>query len=387
MKKKVVFLSYSDFWNSNSAASARVYNYASMLHGEDVEISYVPFTEKLNREDFTYSDEGFLIYKKYKSKKISSNLLCLINHFKFLVSLNKQFKDSFFYFYPTTNVTLNFFIVFYLILLKKRSVYYELSELREYASELSFCRRFFFSLKYKLERLTWRFYKGIVCISTKVEKIAKKYNKNTLIIPSLCTDKSFEYKNRTNKNEFDIVFTGSISFKKENLLPLLEAIIEFRKLEKCRLFLYGPISRKNNLLLKKFQKENDCFDFINYKGVISKTAVMDVLYEANLLVLPRRNNKQNYYGFSTKLAEYAMSGSPILLTKTGDISLYFKDNVNCYMVSGYEKKDFLNRMKEIIKVYSKTSNIISQNAYNTAMTFFSVCGNQKKFCSFLFKYD
>ena len=110
---------------------------------------------------------------------------------------------------------------------------------------------------------------------------------------------------------------------------------------------------------------------VRLMGEVEHTKIADVLSSADCLILPRRNTKQNFYGFSTKLSEYAVSGTPIILTDTGVVFDYFTDGVDCLKVKGYEAKDFCEQMRRFVSMSAEEKSELAQNAFNTANSYFN----------------
>ena len=90
-------------------------------------------------------------------------------------------------------------------------------------------------------------------------------------------------------------------------------------------------------------------DLILYHGAIPHDKVHEVLSSAGALVLPRTNNKQNYYGFSTKMGEYLSSGVPVITTKWGEVANWLRDGDSAYIV---EPEDTEALADAIVKVFT-----------------------------------
>ena len=111
-------------------------------------------------------------------------------------------------------------------------------------------------------------------------------------------------------------------------------------------------------------------DKIVYHGVLQHSEVETVLSSAGALVLPRANNKQNYYGFSTKLSEYAVSGAPIIMTNTGVVADYFQDGTNCLMCEGYDRNAFKQKFDELAQMSVAEKQQMAEDAYRVAQNCF-----------------
>ena len=53
---------------------------------------------------------------------------------------------------------------------------------------------------------------------------------------------------------------------------------------------------------------------------------------AFLTILNKNDNLQNQHGFSTKLGEVLISGTPVITTTVGEANLWLEDGVSAYIV-------------------------------------------------------
>ena len=90
----------------------------------------------------------------------------------------------------------------------------------------------------------------------------------------------------------------------------------------------------------------------------------------NLLILPRPLNTQTNFGFSTKLAEYLISGVPVLVTDVSDNKIYIKDGFNGFMVDEISATGFEKKLIDIVGNYEVEKHIVSKEAFNTAKNHF-----------------
>src|SRR5690606_7743318 len=106
---------------------------------------------------------------------------------------------------------------------KKYPVFYELNEVRKYASSYE-APMTFYRVQYSIKKIIFniicscvepllRFYDGLICISTEIEHYGRRYNKNTMRVPIL-TDPDLRVeiskKEYFTKGSFNIGFSGSI---------------------------------------------------------------------------------------------------------------------------------------------------------------------------------
>lgn len=378
MKKNLLILSDLNLIYGTSAGVFRLMNYAKAVSKTGIYNVYLISTcNYKNNEVFIEIESGIFISSEKKSVVKQSILAKIKSNYKFAKSIFFKRKeivgDVVFLIYPSTNFSFEFFLFLYFKIISKENVFCELNEIRKYSNDINY--KSLFSIINWVLRLVknfiseqfWYYYTGLICISSNIEKYAIRFNKNTIIIPILSDFDNIKLELSNSHKSFNILFTGSVSVKKENLIEFLSALVLLNQKYNCWTFeMCGPSTSADELFIRNFLKENKIENQVSFLGVLSHEKVLMKQQNAFLLVLPRNNNKQNYYGFSTKLSEYAISGTPILMTNTGVVSTYFIDNYNCYMVNGYNRNDFYEKLLKIFSLSQLNHNTIALNAYETA---------------------
>lgn len=380
MKKNVIIISCVGLCYENSAAVARMSNYAKALascEGVNVYLLsqkyYTPDAMIIN----LHNDTENIFTTEKRSHVNGRNALSIL---KFIKSVNRFRKrlegDSVYLFYPTSNPLCELIFLLYNSIFTNVKLYCEVNEIRKYDSRLrrlSTAKRLIYNLMYSLYEVLLHFYDGVVCISRNIEKYANRYNKNSIVVPILSDVIKITNKPRIS-NEREVVkyvFTGSISIEKENLVELLKG---FALLNECHknwvLYLYGNITGIDRKIINQLTSEYQLDSNVHICKAIPHDEVPNVLKDADCLILPRCNNKQNFYGFSTKLSEYAVSGTPIIMTNTGVVADYFKDGYDCLMVSGYSAHDFYEKFVQFESLTVEQKCLIGENARLTAAKYF-----------------
>ena len=319
--KSVVIISTADLYYGNTAAVARMNNYARALALANVDVYMLPTDSLTSKGQWVEVEPHIYTLPKEKTKSHKGyNLFYVAGLVRKIKRRLKAIKGEVVVLnYPSTTSMLVDILM--LISIRKIPVYCELNEVRKYASgsnSNSVRNRLYNSL---LEK-TYKWYDGIVFISRHIQEYYSSKARRSVIVPIL-SDCSKSYTPSKGINTLDFVFVGSISFPKENLEELFEGFCLFaNEHPEARLKLYGPISPYDQKRLKGFVEKNDLKEHILYLGKLQHSEVEEVLSTAGALLLSRSNNKQNYYGFSTKLSEYAVSGTPIIMTNTGVVADY-----------------------------------------------------------------
>jgi len=376
--KNLIILSDFNLFYGIEAGVSRMNNYAKAItRSEMVNVYLVSSLNFREKEEMIQCGEG--IYTSVEKKNVieSKGFRRVWDNFVFAIKVKRWLKklnnDAVVLLYPSANSSFEFFLVLLLKILSSHKLFCEINEVRKTASFLnifsfsSTIRWFTKYLSFTINELFWSFYDGLVCISSNIESYARKYNKNTIIVPILSDFDGQKFTFNPPKNGFVILFTGWIFLKKENLIEFLLALVELNELHSEWIFnLCGNIQLADKKNLDEFIINHKIDSKVHYLGVVSHIEAIEMQRNASLLVLPRDNQKQNYYGFSTKLSEYAVSGTPILMTDTGVVSDFFSDNFNCYMVDGYSHQGFYNKLLTAFSAESSEHERIARNAYNTA---------------------
>jgi glycosyltransferase involved in cell wall biosynthesis len=264
---------------------------------------------------------------------------------------------------------------------KDNPLFCEVNEVRRFASDSTntLRKRFYNGI---LER-TYKRYTGIIFISKHIQEYYSSFAKQSIIVPIL-SDCSKPFSLTSNIDSLLFVFVGSIYFEKENLEELLEGFCLFaQEHPDAELKLYGIMPDNSRKRLYGIIDKNESGNRISYCGLLQHSEVPNILSAASGLILPRTNNKQNYYGFSTKLSEYAVSGTPIIMTNTGVVSDFFEDCVNCLMLDGYDRYSFKNKFDEFSRMDVTDRCRLAENAYRLAQDKFDYRIYSEKLYDFL----
>lgn len=366
--KSVVIVSTADLYYGNTAAVARMNLYARALALADVDV-YLLSTDALDTKKEWIEVEPHIFVLPKDGKKLGKgyNLFYVLGLVRQVKKRVKAIKgDVALLNYPSTRSLLQ--DVLLLLFCGRVSVFCEVNEVRRFASGSigSMRDRVFCHI---LEK-TYKYYKGVVFISRNIQEYYASKVKKSIIVPIL-SDCDWPLIYSKGLDTLDMVFVGTVSYAKENLEELFEGFLLFSKDHPdARLHLYGTMGNSDKMRLEEFVARTNTTGIILYHGAISHDKVHEVLSSAGALVLPRTNNKQNYYGFSTKLSEYAVSGAPIIITDTGVVADYFKDQENCLMCDGYDRESFRKKFEELSRMSHTEKQTMVENAYMVAKNWF-----------------
>jgi len=158
--------------------------------------------------------------------------------------------------------------------------------------------------------------------------------------------------NRVNETKV-ISYVGFMGGNKDGLENLIEAMaLVNERMKNSKLNLIGSAPKKDILRLKNKVETLGLNDVVSFLGSKKADEIPAFLSSSDLLVLARPNTIQAKAGFSTKLGEYLASGKPVVITDTGEISKYLKDQQSAYLV---EPDDIEKFAEKIICALSDTN--------------------------------
>lgn len=380
--KSVVIFSMVDLYYGNSAAVVRMNNYARALALANVDVYLLSALILDAKKEWIEVEPHIYTLPKGNAKSGKGyNPIYVTGLILKIMKLMGTIRGNVVFFnYPSTSSLL--LDIMLLLFCKRFPIFCEVNEVRRYASgsNNSIRNRAFW---YVLEK-TYKYYQGVVFISRTIQEYYTSKVRKSLVVPIL-SDCDNVFVPTKGIDTLDFVFVGTVSFSKENLEELLKGFCLFVKEHpEARLKLYGILSSSDKKILDSFIEKNDIKEQILYLGKLQHSEVEKVLSTAGALLLSRSNNKQNYYGFSTKLSEYAVSGAPIIMTNTGIVADYFQDRVNCLMCDGYDRYAFDIKFKELARMSVDEKQQMAKKAYLVAKSKFDYKLYSKPLKCFLF---
>ena len=250
---------------------------------------------------------------------------------------------------PDIVITSSFSLCFYLYL-KFISIITSFKFIRE-KNEVDYMNEDFISHSKKIRiKYLYSVFNGFVVINNQLLNYMKfdlKIRKIYIVVPILVEDFKRKKKLPIQKT---IVYTGTYLERKDGILTILNAFAEIKhKYPDYKLLLTGSPQRSkdyveimNTIAFKELESQ------VNFTGYLSENALRDVLMSANMLILAKPENRQNYYNFPTKVGEYLMSGRPVIATKVGVIGEILEDKKNV-IFSEYEIHNIAEKMEFVIQ--------------------------------------
>lgn len=176
-----------------------------------------------------------------------------------------------------------------------------------------------------------------------------------------------------------IAYCGTVSKSKDGVDKLLRSFaIVAQKVQEIKLYIIGAIPNiEERQEFTEFVKEFDLTDRVVFMGIVPSNGVPQIIKNAELLALARPANLQAKYGFPTKLGEYLLSGTPVVLTKVGDIPLFLEDEVSALVSSPDSDDEFAGKIVWALNNKEKAA-LIGKKGADVAMTHFNAKIETKK---------
>lgn len=207
----------------------------------------------------------------------------------------------------------------------------ELVEIPYYSESLSARYHRWIQEKYVLPKLD-----AISCISEGLMKYAKKHASKTtkfINIPIMVENNDSQIYDPIYDFPY-IIHTGTMHEQKDGISIILKAFAQFKKTDKtgCKLVFAGPHSNEQCSYIPMMQ-ELGIFDDILLLGMIKdKNRLATLQRFATMSIVYRFDNIQTRNGFSTKMGEVLMSGTPLVTTPIGGHINYLRDKEHAFFV-------------------------------------------------------
>jgi len=235
----------------------------------------------------------------------------------------------------------------------------------------------------------YKLFDGIVVMTKILEKYySDKTSKKTVFfhLPMTVDISRFSVKNETNHDNFRIVYCGGGGTSKNNkdgidiLLKSFSIFVEKRK--HAKLILVGNF----HSVYHSYVEINNLNNCVLFMGWVAKDEIPLVLGSAHVLILTRPSSLQAEGGFPTKLGEYLATGIPVLVTKTGEISNYLKNNISAFLAEPDSVESIVSNLNYIYSNY-KEAQKVGQKGKEIALTNFDYNRYAISFNEFLIEVE
>lgn len=139
--------------------------------------------------------------------------------------------------------------------------------------------------------------------------------------------------------------------------------------EAMRLWLIGDFTNLiSGPVVAKYIVDNNLCDDVVLKGVLPHEFMPQALVDASCLITTALEYTSG--GFPTKLGEYLLSGTPVVTTSAGEISLYLRDRVDAFVSTPGDVEGvansliFVHENENVAKSVAKRGRELALSAFN-----------------------
>lgn len=179
------------------------------------------------------------------------------------------------------------------------------------------------------------------------------FNKNVEVLPIVVEEDMYDFTNNL-KDKKSLIYMGTLNYEDE-LICLIKtfAILREKYLDIKLNIIGGFVNNDLKSKIKNLISELNLTENIIWLGKIPASEIPNYLSKGGIMLLPRLAEEYSQAGFPIKLGEYLLSGSPTVVTKTGEIEDYLTDNVNAFLVNPNDYNQFASKIISIIENYEE----------------------------------
>lgn len=379
--REVYIVTTGQIINARTAGARRVLNIAKSLAYGNVKVFIFSFIDFLIISDEVQEiQKGVYAYCKVNQdstdhpRSLPRFLSTSYGYIK------KERSETVVFLYPTTFIFRDFIYLWYFKYLKGLRFFCEINELRSsiaFSSNIpeGLLRKFIYLVKsirdyciYTVNEWQVNLYDGITVISVALENYFVKRARRLIRIPILCNSDDLTTGRATKTYEggtFKICFAGYIKIEKEGFDILIESLSKVNRAKPVELYLYGIMEDADGIQLKNLAGRYGFTGNVFYRGNVDPDMLRYEFLKYHLLILPRSLNRRTRYGLSTKLADYMVSGTPVLVTDVSDNGLLIQDGYNGFIIPPGSAEIMSEKIFEIIRLYNSIAHEVVKNAHKT----------------------
>ena len=217
-------------------------------------------------------------------------------------------------------------------------------------------------------RFIYKFIDGRVLMTENLKVFYDKEvcPKPTYILNSIIDEERFCNIHRQPVKQKYFCYMGNMQLAKDNVDDIIRAFSKISSsYPEYELWLFGTPNDKDRAIVESVIEDCKMQGKVFIKGRVDYNEVPQILANATILVTSQPITKRAEGGFPTKMAEYMMSGTPMIVTNVGEIHKYVQDGITTYMVEPCDPHAYGNKLRHILS-YPKESEQVAQRAYNYA---------------------
>jgi glycosyltransferase involved in cell wall biosynthesis len=115
---------------------------------------------------------------------------------------------------------------------------------------------------------------------------------------------------------------------------------------------------------------------------MKRDEILTYITHAYLLVMVRSNNLDAVASYPSKLTEYVATGKPVITVNVGEVSDYFTDGVNAYVIAPEDAEALAAKLDYVLGNYTAASDVCARGK-DLVMTTFNYNFQAKRMVSFI----
>ena len=214
---------------------------------------------------------------------------------------------------------------------------------------------------------------GVIAISSYLGSYYKKKVKNVVIIPPIAP----EYKTNTAVNDVIQIIYAGVPFRmglkvkdvhkiKDRLDVAVSALVEVYKrgFQNFKFKIYG-ITKEQYLVAFPEQELilSEIGNAIEFFGRKPMAEIQYELTQSDFSILFREVTRGTTAGFPTKVVESMSCGTPMITTRTSDLSSYIEDGKNGFFVSLDDNEALIRQLTKILSLNKNDIRAIKATCY------------------------
>lgn len=153
-----------------------------------------------------------------------------------------------------------------------------------------------------------------------------------------------------------VLFSGSVAYRKTIDFVLDSFMAVSQGYPDLKLVLTGMEVGKHAWLFDGV-KARGLEGKILFTGFISRNALLSAYRGASALLIPLFDDEQSQARFPTKVAEYLLSGRPVVTNRIGDVADFLKDKETAYLVEPNDVRAFSEAIRNVLEHQSQAETI------------------------------
>lgn len=156
------------------------------------------------------------------------------------------------------------------------------------------------------------------------------------------------------KDTFVVIYPGTIAWHQGIDIAVRAMAMVRESCPKIEFHIYGKGPEVNNIT--RLISEMNLGETVKFFGMISIDEIVDKMIDADLGLVPKRNDPFGGEAFSTKIMEFMLMGIPALIAETKIDRFYFNDEI----VTFFNCDDEKDLAEKIIALYSDRARLRRQ---------------------------